>query len=240
MIRFLSIYSALLCYVPHILAGFQIAPPDSLSIGNGNMISTSGWYQVPHDLYFPPDAFHSFNKRRHVETGLYKGLNWGGRMFQGQEIPKPFEDYVCVAPGGINQVLADYKTRTGKNAEVKLIEFTLLDFGIWRCEWTAYIGESTDSIHYTHVGSRGGIGVGGRCNPDSVAYNKHPGTSGNIPVHDIQLGHWKYVPIRILEVKSAQGYCPNEKSQPGTVEVVNHKNILQLRQFFVQSNTKIY
>jgi hypothetical protein len=211
---------------------------DSSSKG-GIIMTTTGWYQVPMDVYFRPDAFHSFNKRRHIEKGIYEGLSWGGRMFQGQEIPEKFRDYICVEPGGINKVLEDYKLKTGKNAEVKLIEFTLLDFVLWRCEWVAYIGESTSGTHYTHVGTRGGIG-GGRYHPDSTFFNKHPGTNGTIPVQDIQQGNWKYVPIRIREIRSVEGHCPNEKAQPGALEVVNFKNGLVLRQFFVQSDMRIY
>jgi hypothetical protein len=211
---------------------------DSLS-KSSLIMTTTGWYQVPLDVYFRPDAFHSFNKRRHIEKGAYEGLSWGGRMFQGQEIPEKFRDYICVEPGGVNKVLADYQLKTGKNAEVKLIEFTLLDFVLWRCEWVAYIGESTSGIHYTHVGTRGGIG-GGKYHPDSTFFNKHPGTNGTIPVHDIQQGNWKFVPIRIREIRSVEGHCPNEKAQPGALEVVNHKYGLMLRQFFVQSDSRIY
>jgi hypothetical protein len=239
--NYLALVCLVLFYQQFLLAANDesIFTPDDTLKKSGPIMITTGWYQVPKDVYFHPDAFHSFNKRKHIEKGMYEGLSWGGRMFQGQEVPEKFREHICVEPGGINKILADYKLKTGKNAEVKLIEFTLLDFVLWRCEWVAYIGESSSGTHYTHVGTRGGIG-GGKYHPDSTLYNKHPGTSGTIPVQDIQIGGWKYVPIRIREVRSVEGHCPNEQAQPGTIEVVNAKHKLILRQFFVQSNSKIY
>ena len=193
-------------------------------------MTISGWFEVPSAVGNKGDAFHSFNKR-----GTDK---FGARMTQGQAVPDEWKNSISVASGGINGALAKYKSKTGKKAEVKLLEFTLLDFGKWRAEWVAHIGESTGE-HHTHVGTCGGIGIGGGKDVKTADPAQHPGISSKIAVDNIKKGKWKPVPIKVKNVKLAN--CRQyEKAQGGAIEIVNTKDQLQLRQFFYQSNEPIY
>jgi hypothetical protein len=193
----------------------------------------SGWFQVPKSVPNKADAFHSFNKRR--KDGF------GGFITQGQTPPEEWKGFINVTKGGINKALSKFKEKMGKPAEVRLLEFTLLDFTNWRCDWTAYIGESSDGKHKTNVGTAGGIGIGGNLKPENIAWDKHPGTNGSINLAaGLKKGNWKPVPIKVKVVKGITDGKQYEKAQGGAIEIVNGSGQLQLRQFFYQSDAEIY